>query len=100
MSKHGYEFTAFILDKKGRVISIGKNSYTKTHPIQAKAASSVGLPKKIFLHAEVAALVKLKDINKAHSVRVIRHYRSIGNIEVSPCPICSQMLDSYDIVHL
>jgi hypothetical protein len=26
--------TAIITDKKGRVLSIGQNSYSKTHPLQ------------------------------------------------------------------
>ena len=37
-----HKITAIIYDKKGRVLSIGQNSYIKTHPYQAKIAKQVG----------------------------------------------------------
>jgi hypothetical protein len=33
--KTRHELTAVIYDRKGNVLSIGKNSYIKTHPLQA-----------------------------------------------------------------
>lgn len=49
-----------ITDKKGMILSEGTNSYIKSHPMQAKYAEMVGLDDKIFLHAEISALVKIR----------------------------------------
>ena len=64
--------SAFVYDKRGRLLSTGQNSYVKTHPLQAKAAREVGEPHRIFLHAEVAALLKC-DWGKAHRMFVARY---------------------------
>ena len=50
-----------VLLKKNRVIVCATNNETKTHPIQAHWAQKVGRPQKIFLHAELSALVKAKE---------------------------------------
>ena len=36
-----HSLTAIIKDKRGNVLAIGKNSYTKTHPYQAKSTQYV-----------------------------------------------------------
>ena len=41
-----HHVTAIIFDKRGRPLSIGQNSYIKTHPLQLKIAEKVGLPEK------------------------------------------------------
>lgn len=50
--KNRQQVTAFIYDKRGRVLSIGKNSYVKTHPLQAHHANKVGLGDKLYLHMQ------------------------------------------------
>ena len=84
--------TAVIYDKKGRVLSVGKNSYIKTHPKQARHAAKVGLPEKVFLHAEVASIVKCKDLSKAYRILVTRidHKGKFRNAK--PCPICQSVI--------
>ena len=72
MSKQRFDMTAILYDKRGRVLSIGKNSYVKTHPLQARYATQVGEPSKVFLHAEVDAIVKCKNLDKAHKIVVFR----------------------------
>ena len=86
------DITALIYDKKGRIISIGKNSYVKTHPLQAMYASKVGLHHKAFLHAELDAIIKCKDLSKAKKIFVARVKRNgeYGNAE--PCPICQEAI--------
>lgn len=80
--------TATIFDRRGRVLSIGQNSYVKTHPIQAKYAKQVGEDKKIFLHAEIHAIVKCKNLKKAHKIFVSR-WDPQGNPQLAkPCPVC------------
>lgn len=84
--------TAFVYDRKGRILSIGKNSYVKTHPLQAKLAAKVNLSSKVFLHAEVDALVRCKDWTKAHKIVVIRIGKNGQPINAKPCPICQEAL--------
>ena len=67
------DITAIIYDKKGRVLSIGKNSYTKSHTMMHTHANKVGLPHKIFQHAEVNAIVKCRDLSKAYKISVFRY---------------------------
>jgi len=87
-----YKLIATIYDKKGRKLSQGENSYQKTHPYQTKLAKKAGRPGAIFLHAEIQALVRLKNKDKAHKI-VIERYDSKGNpILAKPCEICSLAL--------
>lgn len=80
--------TAIIYDRKGNILSIGKNSYVKTHPLQAKYAAKVGLSRKVFLHAEIDAIIKCKDISKAHKIVVTRIMANGTYGNACPCPIC------------
>ena len=84
--------TAIIYDRKGRVISMGKNSYIKTHPYQAKLANEVGLSDKIYLHAEIDALVKLKNWDKAHKIVITRIGKSGEPLLAKPCPVCERAI--------
>lgn len=70
-------------------MSIGKNSYVKTHPLQAKLAARAGDPKAVFLHAEIDAIVRCKDINKAHTIEVLRIGKDGKLLPAKPCKICA-----------
>lgn len=89
--------TAIIYDKRGRVISVGQNSYYKTHPLQAKHAASVGLPDKQFLHAEIHAIVRCKDLSKAHKIFVSRWDKKGNPMLAKPCPVCVSALEAAGI---
>jgi deoxycytidylate deaminase len=80
--------TAVIYNKRGRIIAIGKNSYIKTHPLQAKYANRVNEKERIYLHAEIAALVKLKDWSEAYKIVVVRLNRAGVPVSAKPCPGC------------
>ena len=83
-----YNMTAIIYDKRGRILSIGKNSYIKTHPLQKKYATKVGMPDKVFLHAEIAAIIKCADLSRAYKIFISRFdYRGQQKL-AKPCPIC------------
>lgn len=88
---------AIIYDKRGRVLSIGENSYTKTHTLQAQHAEKVGLPHKLFLHAEVAAIVKCKDLSKAHKILVTRYNNEGKPLLAKPCLLCQSAINSTPI---
>ena len=81
--------TAIIYDKRGNVLSIGKNSYVKTHPKQAAYAAKVGLPEKHFLHAEMAAIIKCRRLDKAYRIMVTRVSKAGEFVNAKPCPICT-----------
>lgn len=95
MCNHQYDITAVIYDKKGNVISIGHNSYIKTHPLQAFYAKKAGkeFEKKIFIHAELDAVIKAGSrISKAYMIRVFRFNNKGEPRCAKPCPVCQEML--------
>lgn len=95
--KKRFDLTAIIYDKRGKVLSIGKNSYCKTHPLQKKHADEVGLPEKIYLHAEVHAITKCRNLDKAYKI-VIMRYDSGGNPKpAKPCPVCESAIEAAGI---
>lgn len=92
--------TALIFDKKGRVISMGQNSYVKTHPKQARFAKAVGLPDKQFLHAEIAAIIKCRDLSRAHRILVTRIDRKGRTALAKPCLVCESAIKEAGIKHV
>lgn len=89
--------SAFVYDKKGRLLAAAQNNYHKTHPLQAKHAAAVGEPEKIYLHAEIAALIKC-DWKLAHRIVVTRYHRQTGEeINAAPCPICRDLIKQTNI---
>ena len=83
--------TAVVYDKRGIPISTAQNSYIKTHPLMAKAAQAVGQPLRIYLHAEVAALLKV-DWGRAHSMFVSRYNRAGEPVNSAPCMVCQRII--------
>ena len=86
--------TAIIYDKRGRVISFGKNSYIKTHPLQALYAEKNGCPEKIYLHAEMDAIIRCQDLSKAHRILVTRISTAGNYMNAKPCKICADAISS------
>jgi tRNA(Arg) A34 adenosine deaminase TadA len=92
MATKKYSITAIIYDKRGNVLSVGKNSYVKTHPLQKQYAERAGEPHKIFLHAEIDAINKCRDLTKAHKLVVFRYKEDGSPADASPCKICQQAI--------
>jgi len=90
--KKRFNITAIIYDKRGNVLSIGNNSYIKTHPLQARYAAAAGEPKKVFLHAEIHAITKCANIDKAHRMVVFRYAEDGSPAKAEPCKICRRAL--------
>lgn len=81
------KLTATVYDKKGRVLSVGHNHYNKTHPTQARYAAKANMPHRMFLHAEISALVKCRN-QDAYKIKIER-YDAYGNPKLArPCPVC------------
>jgi tRNA(Arg) A34 adenosine deaminase TadA len=83
-------------DKKGRLLSVGFNSYTKTHPIQRYFARKVGHAKKEYLHAEIAAIIRAKD-KLIHKITIERYDRHGNPACAKPCKICQEAIQAYGI---
>lgn len=88
-----FDITAIIYDKRGRVLSIGKNSYCKTHPLQHHHACKVGLPHKQFLHA----ISRCKHLHKAHRISVLRFDAKGKPCNAKPCPVCASAISAAGI---
>ena len=86
MGKH--TITATIYDKKGRLLAHAQNNYLRTHPIQAKFANKTHQPLRVFLHAEIAALVKLKKGQIPDSIYIERRKKDGTPGLAAPCPVC------------
>ena len=87
-----------VLLKKSKVIATAVNLQKKSHPFQAKLAKKVGLYQKIYLHAEIAALIKAKeDADTIVVSRVDKH----GKLRMAkPCPICALALEEAGITNI
>ena len=92
-----HQITAIIYDKRGRVLSVGQNSYVKTHPLQKRHAERVGLPVKEFLHAEIHAITKCSDLTKAHKISVFRYSKDGKPALAKPCKVCQSAIDAAGI---
>lgn len=99
MSKK-HDLTAIIYDKRGRVLSIGKNNYVKTHPVQKKYATKVGTPYKEFLHAEISAIIKCKDLSKAHKISIFRFNADGTPALARPCHVCMSAIEAAGITNV
>lgn len=87
-----FHIKAMIFDKRGKVLSVGENDYLKSHPYMKELAEKQGMPYKIFLHAEVAAILKCHDLTKAHRILVTRVSKA-GKLQLAkPCRICQSAI--------
>lgn len=91
------EIKATIRDKRGKVLSVGTNNYSKSHPLQYSFAAGVGKPDAIYLHAEMDALIRCRDISKAYSIHVERYYSDGRPALAKPCSICMAALKHYGV---
>lgn len=94
MASKKYIVVAHAYDKRGRILAVATNSYTKTHPMQAQLAAKVGHPQKHFLHAEILCLLRCKE-HAVHALKVWR-YDADGQLACAkPCPICQEAIGLY-----
>jgi deoxycytidylate deaminase len=95
-----YRITATVYDKKGRVLSTATNSYQKTHPYQAKCAEKVGKPNKIFLHAEIHAIIKALKKGVPYKIKIERYNKKGEPVCAKPCPVCQQAIQETGIKYI
>lgn len=87
--------TAMAYSKRGKLLSIGHNSYVKTHPLQAQLGAKTGKPNAIYLHAEVAALLKAKE--PVHKLVITRFGKDGRPLLAKPCPACREAIKLFNV---
>lgn len=90
------QIVALAYDKRGRLLSVGKNSYTRTHPVQAKYARMAGKPAAIFLHAEIAALLRART-EVVYKLVIKRFDSKVNPVLAAPCPICQLAIRDWGV---
>lgn len=81
---------SIVVDRKGNIVGEAANNYCKSHPQQAYYAKKVGLDAKIFLHAEVSAMLRAK--GKGYKIFIARVDSKGNTLPAAPCVICSLAL--------
>lgn len=99
MPSKRHHITAQCFDKRGRLLSTGVNSYTKSHPVQAHYARLAGQPERHFLHAEIAALLKAGD-RVVHKISVTRFDAKGNPANAEPCPICKTAIKAFGVKYV
>jgi deoxycytidylate deaminase len=93
-----YEITALAYDKRGRLLAVGKNSYIRTHPLQAKYGAMVGKPKSIYIHAELDALIKARA--RVYKLVVMRFDKNHKPQLAAPCESCQLAIRDFKVKHV
>lgn len=91
-----HHIVARCYDKQGRLLSVGFNNYDKSHPLQAYFAKKVGQPERVFLHAEIASILRAKD-KPIYRIVIERHNRLGNPACAKPCPICQEAIKAFGI---
>jgi len=97
MAQKRFKIIAIIYDKRGRILSVGRNNYLKTHPLQAKHARLLGNEERKYLHAEIHAITLCRYLGRAHRISVTRHNSNGDPALAAPCPICASAIRSAGI---
>lgn len=83
-----YQIKATVYNKRGKILSVAYNNYDKTHPEQARLAAKVGEPERVYLHAEVAAIIKAMKVGHPFKIKIERYNKAGKPALAEPCPIC------------
>jgi deoxycytidylate deaminase len=97
LPKQKYKLVATITDKKGRILSWGYNSYSKTSPTQAYYAEKTGYNLRIYLHSEIDAILKLKYTDKPYAIFIVRINHNGEPVFAKPCEICQKAIQDIGI---
>lgn len=91
-----YDILAKCYDKRGRLLSVATNSYRKTHPLQKHFAMLVGHEHKVYLHAEIRAILRAKD-QQIYRMTIERYNKNGEPMLAKPCKICELAIKSFNI---
>ena len=89
---------AATFDEHGRMTALAENNIWKTHPMMKKYATQVNLNHKIYLHAEISAIIRSR--GSCHSLIVIRVNKNGAFSMAKPCPVCQAAILDAKVEHL
>lgn len=95
-----YRMAAIICDSRGNVLSRGTNSYTKTHPLQARYATKCFEGGRIFRHAEIHAISRLGRDASPKRIYIGRVNRNGTRGLAKPCRICEKAIKEAGITEV
>lgn len=85
-----FRLGAVIVDRSKRILASSTNKMTKTHPVQKQWSKKFSNGKQIYLHAEIAALVKCR--KQPYAIYVARVLKDDTEAMARPCPVCMAAL--------
>lgn len=91
---------ALAYNKRGHLLAVGRNSYVKTHPLQARYALKGGNPDRIYLHAEVAALIRASKRGTVHKLVIVRQSEAGNYLCAKPCSGCQAAISDFRVKHV
>jgi len=65
--------------------------------MQLDLSNKYGNGEQIYLHAEISAIVKLKDWSKAHKILVERYDKQGNPALAKPCKLCRKAIEKVGI---
>lgn len=89
--QHRFRHYAILVDKRGKIISEGANSYNKTHPLFKQVALSIGIESKTYQHAEFAAINKDRS-KRGYKLYIARVDRNGIPVLSTPCSVCMEFI--------
>lgn len=94
MCRKKYVIISTAYDKKGSVISVGKNQYNKSNTWQKELSVACGLNEdRIYIHSEVDALIKARNLRKQVHTMKIERFDYEGKPKLAfPCISCQLAL--------
>ena len=97
MARKRFALQATCYDRKGKVLSVGKNNYSKSHPLMLHFAKLAGeSEEKIYLHAELKAVLLAGD--RSITSIFVERYDAHGQPKLAkPCKTCQQMLKAFGV---
>lgn len=93
--KRKHTVVAITYNKHGKLLSVAKNSYTKTHTLQAEYSKRVGKESAIYLHAEIYALLKARE--PVYKMEILRINADGTPAVAKPCPACALALEEFGV---
>lgn len=90
-----YQITALAYDKRGRLLAVGRNSYHRTHRLQAEYSRRAGKPEAIYIHAELDALIRAR--GEVYKLVVLRYTRDGKPACAKPCSACQLAILDYGV---
>lgn len=88
---------ASVYNRRGKLLAFAYNNYIKTHPRQAYYAKQVGQPLCVYLHAEIAAIIKAQKVGVPYKIKIERYTKNGKQALAAPCPICLAAIHEADI---